>query len=62
MERDNLLRRYRETRVLMHRNRAEEIEKKMNEVKKKLELAKKMLEEVIPEKARREGVPPGWLR
>ncbi len=34
----------------------------MNNVQSEIEQAKHMLNEVIPEEARKAGVPPGWLR
>ncbi len=41
---------------------AENIQKKMNEVQLEIDEAKNMIETVIPEEARRAGIPPGWLR
>jgi hypothetical protein len=45
-----------------NRLKAEKIEQEMKGVQKEIERAKNMIEEVIPEEARKAGVPPGWLR
>ncbi len=45
-----------------NRLKAEKIEKQMQDVRNEIERARNMLEEVIPEEARKAGVPPGWLR
>ncbi len=45
-----------------NRVRAEKIEQQMKDVQSEIEQAKHMLNEVIPEEARKAGVPPGWLR
>ena len=47
---------------IANRVRAEEIAAEMKTVKKEIEDAQHMLEVVIPEEARKAGVPPGWLR
>ena len=44
------------------RAEAEGIEQEMKEVQLAIDEAKNMVEKVIPEEARRAGVPPGWLR
>ncbi len=42
--------------------KAEQIEQQMREVQKQIDEARNMLDVVIPEEARKAGVPPGWLR
>ncbi|HUI68813.1 MAG TPA: hypothetical protein VL087_11485 [Nitrospirota bacterium] len=42
--------------------KAEQIEQQMKEVQKQIDEARNMLNVVIPEDARKAGVPPGWLR
>ncbi len=42
--------------------KAEQIEQQMKEVQKQIDEARNMLDVVIPEEARKAGVPPGWLR
>ncbi|NOZ87728.1 MAG: DUF4124 domain-containing protein [Deltaproteobacteria bacterium] len=59
---DNLMRRFRETHAIARRNEAEKLKKKMDRVKQRMDLAEKMLKHVLPDRARKEGVPPGWLR
>ncbi len=44
------------------RAEAERISKEMENVQKEIDEAKDMVETVIPEEARRAGIPPGWLR
>ena len=41
---------------------AEEIEQEMKEVQKEIDGARNDIDVVIPEQARKAGVPPGWLR
>ena len=45
-----------------NRERIVAIDKELQEVRKKIDEAKKMIDVVIPEEARKAGVPPGWLR
>lgn len=45
-----------------NRLKAEKIEQQMKDVQNEIQRAKNMLEAVIPEEARKAGVPPGWLR
>ena len=40
----------------------EQIQQEMAKVKEEADEARSMLEVVLPEKARKAGVPPGWLR
>ncbi len=42
--------------------KAQQVEQQMKEVQKQIEEARHMLDVVIPEDARKAGVPPGWLR
>ena len=42
--------------------KADQIEQQMKEVQKQIDEARNMLDVVIPEEARKAGVPPGWLR
>jgi DNA repair exonuclease SbcCD ATPase subunit len=42
--------------------KAEQIEQQMKEIQKQIDEARNMLDVVIPEEARKAGVPPGWLR
>jgi len=42
--------------------KADQIEQQMKEVQKQIDEARNMLDVVIPEEARKEGIPPGWLR
>ncbi len=42
--------------------KADEIEQKMTAVSQEIAKAKDMIQNVIPEEARKAGVPPGWLR
>ncbi len=44
------------------RQRAGEIDRELERARKEIDEAKRMLTEVIPEEARKAGVPPGWLR
>jgi len=44
------------------KTRVKEIQQEMETVKKEQDEARNMLESVIPEEARKAGVPPGWLR
>lgn len=44
------------------RVQAEQIAEKMKEVQKEIDAAQNEIEEVIPDEARKAGVPPGWLR
>jgi DNA repair exonuclease SbcCD ATPase subunit len=41
---------------------AERIAQQMKDVQRDIDEAKNMIADVIPEEARRAGVPPGWLR
>jgi hypothetical protein len=47
---------------LEKRVEAEHIEQEMKDVQTEIDEAKNMIETVIPEEARRAGIPPGWLR
>ncbi len=42
--------------------RVEQIEKEMETTKKAIDDARNMINVVIPEEARKAGIPPGWLR
>ena len=42
--------------------KAEQIEQQMKDVQREIDNARNMIENVIPEEARKAGVPPGWLR
>ncbi|MEK6698287.1 MAG: hypothetical protein AABZ10_04500 [Nitrospirota bacterium] len=44
------------------RVRAGKIEEEMKAVREQIDEARKMINVVIPEEARKAGVPPGWLR
>ncbi len=44
------------------RAEADRIQQEMNSVQLDIDEAKNMIENVIPEEARKAGVPPGWLR
>lgn len=44
------------------RLRGEQLDREMAEVRKKIDEARHMIDEVIPEEARKAGIPPGWLR
>lgn len=44
------------------RAEADRIEQEMKEVQMDIDEARDMVENVIPEEARKAGVPPGWLR
>jgi hypothetical protein len=41
---------------------AENLEEEMKSVQKDIDEARNMIETIIPEEARRAGIPPGWLR
>ncbi len=43
-------------------NRARQIDEEMKRVQKEIDDARNMIDVVIPEEARKAGVPPGWLR
>jgi hypothetical protein len=45
-----------------YRTRAAELEEEMTQVQKEIDEARNMINVVIPEEARKAGVPPGWLR
>jgi hypothetical protein len=47
---------------LAARQRAEQIDQQMQEVQQEIVKAKDMINNVIPEQARKAGIPPGWLR
>ncbi len=47
---------------LESREEAERIDQEMHEVQKEIDDARNEIENVIPEEARKAGVPPGWLR
>ena len=47
---------------LAARQQADQIDQQMQGVQQEIEKAKDMIENVIPEEARKAGVPPGWLR
>ncbi len=44
------------------REEAERIDQEMQQVQKEIDDARNEIEHVIPEEARKAGVPPGWLR
>ncbi|HSQ77658.1 MAG TPA: hypothetical protein VLN91_02090 [Nitrospirota bacterium] len=44
------------------RAEADRIRQEMNSVQVEIDEAKNMVENVIPEEARKAGIPPGWLR
>ncbi|HAK60471.1 MAG TPA: hypothetical protein DCO77_08835 [Nitrospiraceae bacterium] len=44
------------------RMRSEEIDKELVKAQKEIDEARNMIDVVIPEQARKAGVPPGWLR
>jgi hypothetical protein len=45
-----------------YRTRAAELEEEMKQVRKEIDDARNMIDIVIPDEARRAGIPPGWLR
>jgi hypothetical protein len=45
-----------------YRTRAAELEEEMKQVRKEIDDARNMIDVVIPDEARRAGIPPGWLR
>ncbi len=45
-----------------NRQKAEQLQQQMEKVQQEINEARDMVEKVIPEEARRAGVPPGWLR
>jgi chromosome segregation ATPase len=45
-----------------YRTRAIELEEEMTRVQKEIDEARNMINVVIPDEARKAGVPPGWLR
>jgi hypothetical protein len=45
-----------------NRVKAEQIDQQMKQVQGEIDAARDMIENVIPEEARKAGVPPGWLR
>jgi hypothetical protein len=47
---------------IANRQRAEAIDAELLDVQREINEAKNMLDVVIPEEARKAGVPPGWLR
>jgi DNA repair exonuclease SbcCD ATPase subunit len=47
---------------LSGRIEADKIEQEMKDVQKEIDAARKDIDVVIPEDARKAGVPPGWLR
>ncbi len=47
---------------LANRQQADQIDQQMQEVQQEIEKARNMIDNVIPEEARKAGVPPGWLR
>jgi len=47
---------------LENKVKAEQMEQQMKEIQKQIDEARNMLDVVIPEEARKAGVPPGWLR
>ena len=61
-DRANSMRRWRETRVVARRQEAEELGKKIAELQEEAERLRHELEVELPRRAKREGVPPGWLR
>ncbi len=44
------------------RIKAQQIEQEMEQVKKEIDEARNMIDVVIPDEARKAGIPPGWLR
>ena len=42
--------------------KAQKIEEEMQQVQREIDSARNEVENVIPEQARKAGVPPGWLR
>ncbi len=44
------------------RIKAQQIEQEMEQVKKEIAEARNMIDVVIPDEARKAGIPPGWLR
>jgi len=44
------------------RLKAEQIGQQLKDVQREIDNARNMIENVIPEEARKAGVPPGWLR
>ena len=47
---------------IANRLKAEQIEQQMKDAQHEIDNARNMIENVIPEEARKAGVPPGWLR
>ncbi len=47
---------------LANRQQADQIDQQMQQVQQEIEKARNMIDVVIPEEARKAGVPPGWLR
>jgi Domain of unknown function (DUF4124) len=47
---------------LEDRMKAQKIEEEMQQVQREIDSARNEVENVIPEQARKAGVPPGWLR
>lgn len=47
---------------IANRVRAEELAEEMKDVRNEIDDARNTLEVVLPEEARKAGVPPGWLR
>jgi hypothetical protein len=47
---------------IANRQRAEQIDKALPEVQKEIDRARREIDVVIPEEARKAGIPPGWLR
>jgi hypothetical protein len=45
-----------------YRVRAAELEEEMSQAQKDIEEARNMINVVIPDEARKAGIPPGWLR
>jgi chromosome segregation ATPase len=45
-----------------HRQRAVDIELQMKALQAEIDTAKNMIDTVLPDEARKAGVPPGWLR
>jgi hypothetical protein len=45
-----------------YRQRAVELELQLKEVETEIETARNMIDTVLPDEARKAGVPPGWLR
>ncbi len=63
-ERDDLFRAWGSPALapIENKQKAEKIEQQMKETQEEIDTARNMIDTVIPEEARKAGVPPGWLR